>query len=372
MKVLVGLGNPGGKYENNRHNVGFMAIDAIARQYGAVQWRQRFHGQASEVDINRVRYLLLKPATYMNESGRAVCEATRFYKVSPADVIVFHDELDLEPGKLRAKFGGGHAGHNGLKSITAHIGNDYQRIRIGIGHPGQRELVSPYVLSDFAKADRGWLEPMLDAIAAAIPHLVAGDDPKFLNEVARTMRPAPVSRRADPVDARQPAAAEPETAPAKQDPAPKPAEAEPVMEPRPAVSAAEPAPAPVSSPPAMESEPSVQASEAVVPAIAAAGTEPATPEPVEEPRPAVSTPDAAPEPVAATPVVDAQPATQTAGSVAASSAPAAGAEAPKPAADPVPPVREKEPALAGGDDSKADVERAQGIATKLRRWLGRG
>lgn len=236
MKVLVGLGNPGSKYENNRHNVGFMAIDAIARRYGVTQWRQRFHGLTAEIDIDRVRYLLLKPATYMNESGRAVGDATRFYKMSPADVIVFHDELDLEPGKIRAKFGGGHAGHNGLKSITAHVGNDYQRVRIGIGHPGHRDLVSQYVLNDFSRADSEWLDPLLDAIAMAVPHLVAGDDPKFLNEVARAMRPAPVSRKADLAPAaQQPAAAAAiaEPAPAKSEPAPKAPEPE-VMEPRPA------------------------------------------------------------------------------------------------------------------------------------------
>lgn len=317
MKVLVGLGNPGGKYENNRHNVGFMAIDAIARRYGVTQWRQRFHGLAAEVDINRVRYLLLKPATYMNESGRTVGEAARFYKISPADVIVFHDELDLEPGKIRAKFGGGHAGHNGLKSITAHIGNDYQRVRIGIGHPGQRELVSPYVLSDFAKADNAWLEPMLDAIASALPHLVAGDDPKFLNEVARTMRPATVSRKADPAGERQPAAAAPEPAPAKTDPAAASAEPAPVVEPRPAASAPEASAAPAAAASAEEPKPAAQTSEPAAPAAAAS-----------EPRPA-------------------------------------------PAPDPAPPAREKEPAMAGADsDYEAEVERAQGLASKLRKWFG--
>ncbi len=241
MKVLVGLGNAGSKYESNRHNVGFMAIDAIARRYGAVQWRKRFQGLAAEIDINRVRYLLLKPTTYMNESGRSVGEAMRFYKMSPADVIVFHDELDLEPGKVRAKFGGGHAGHNGLKSITAHIGNDYQRVRIGIGHPGHRDLVSHYVLTDFARADSAWLEPMLDSIASAVPHLVAGDDPKFLNEIARAMRPAPAGRKGDPSGEPQPAAAAAAASPPsppKSDPTPAPAQ--PVSEPRPAIKPAEP------------------------------------------------------------------------------------------------------------------------------------
>jgi PTH1 family peptidyl-tRNA hydrolase len=189
MKVLVGLGNPGQKYEGHRHNVGFMAIDAIAKRYNAGPWKKRFQGVAAEVDIGRVRYLLLKPATYMNESGRSVGEAIRFYKMSPADVIVFHDELDLEPGKLRVKFGGGHAGHNGLKSLSAHIGNDYQRVRIGIGHPGHRDAVSGYVLHDFASADRTWLEPLLESIAQAVPSLVAGQDARFLNDVSRVGRP---------------------------------------------------------------------------------------------------------------------------------------------------------------------------------------
>jgi PTH1 family peptidyl-tRNA hydrolase len=233
MKVLVGLGNPGQKYEGHRHNVGFMAIDAIAKRFGAGPWKKRFQGLAAEVDIGRVRYLLLKPATYMNESGRSVGEAIRFYKMSPADVIVFHDELDLEPGKLRVKFGGGHAGHNGLKSISAHIGNDYQRVRIGIGHPGHREAVSGYVLHDFASADRGWLEPLLEAIAQATPQLVAGQDAKFLNDVSRVGRPEKAAGK-------QAKAAVP--APA----APTPAAATP--EPMPAA-AAKPAAAPVSSPP---------------------------------------------------------------------------------------------------------------------------
>jgi PTH1 family peptidyl-tRNA hydrolase len=366
MKVLVGLGNPGSKYENNRHNVGFMAIDAIARRYGVGQWRQRYHGQAVEVDINRVRYLLLNPMTYMNESGRAVGEATRFYKISPADVIVFHDELDLEPGKIRAKFGGGHAGHNGLKSITAHIGNDYQRVRIGIGHPGQRELVSPYVLSDFAKADRAWLEPMLDAMASAVPHLVTGDDPKFLNEVARILRPAPVVRKDDPADERQPAAAVPEPAPAKNDPVATPVERVPVEEPRPAVSTPEAAPAPVVAAPAVEPQPAARNPEPVAPAPVAAA-------PAVELQPAPRNPEAvAPAPVAAAPAVEPQPAPRKPEPVVAS-APVAAAPKPAPASDPVPPVREKEPAMAGGDrNHQAEIDRAQGLATKLRKWFVRG
>jgi PTH1 family peptidyl-tRNA hydrolase len=204
MKILVGLGNPGGEYEQNRHNVGFMAVDAIARRQGAAAWRKRFQGLTAEVEIGRTKCLLLKPQTYMNESGRAVAEAMRFYKVSPADVIVFHDELDLEPGKIRVKTGGGHAGHNGLRSISAHIGNDYARLRIGIGHPGSREAVVHYVLHDFARADREWLETLLPAIAQAVPHLVAGQDARFMNEVARVTRPVPVKADREAAAAPQP------------------------------------------------------------------------------------------------------------------------------------------------------------------------
>ncbi len=197
MKVLVGLGNPGDKYERTRHNVGFMAAEAIAERYGAAQWRKRFQGLAAEVDIGRMRYLILKPATYMNELGRAVSEAIRFYKISPADVIVFHDEIDLEPGKVRVKFGGGHAGHNGLKSISAHIGNDYQRVRIGVGHPGHRDAVVNYVLHEFSRADREWLDPLLTAIAQSASFLVTGQDAKFMNEVARAARPASAGKTAE-------------------------------------------------------------------------------------------------------------------------------------------------------------------------------
>jgi PTH1 family peptidyl-tRNA hydrolase len=250
MKVLVGLGNPGAKYEGHRHNVGFMAIDAIARRYNAGPWKRRFQGAAAEVDIGRVRYLLLKPATYMNESGRSVGEAIRFYKMSPADVIVFHDELDLEPGKLRVKFGGGHAGHNGLKSLSAHIGNDYQRVRIGIGHPGHRDAVSGYVLHDFSSADRTWLEPLLESIAQAVPSLVAGQDARFLNDVSRVGRPdkkaGKGARSAAPA---QPTLPEPASAVAavvaERVEAPKPAPVPPASasQPAPAV-AAQPATAP--------------------------------------------------------------------------------------------------------------------------------
>ncbi len=161
MKLFVGLGNPGAEYAFNRHNVGFMAVDAIASAHNFPAWRKRFQGAACEGKLGRGNVLLLKPGTYMNESGRAVGEAVRFYKLELSDVVVFHDELDLAPGKVRVKTGGGVAGHNGLKSLTAHIGNDYVRVRIGIGHPGSREAVTHHVLSNFLKADRDWLEPLL-------------------------------------------------------------------------------------------------------------------------------------------------------------------------------------------------------------------
>src|SRR5687767_3840507 len=161
MKLFVGLGNPGGEYAFHRHNVGFMAVDAIAASHSFPAWRKRFSGVAAEGKLGGETVLLLKPQTYMNESGRSVGEAIRFYKLDLADVIVFHDELDLAPGKIRVKRGGGVAGHNGLRSLTAHVGNDYWRVRIGIGHPGHRDLVTHHVLRDFAKADRDWLKPLL-------------------------------------------------------------------------------------------------------------------------------------------------------------------------------------------------------------------
>jgi PTH1 family peptidyl-tRNA hydrolase len=187
MKLFVGLGNPGAEHAFNRHNVGFMAVDAIAAAHGFPTWRKRFSGVAAEGRLGREQVLLLKPQTYMNESGRSVREAVRFYKLDLADVIVFHDELDLIPGKVRVKAGGGVAGHNGLRSITAHIGNDYVRVRIGIGHPGSKELVTHWVLNNFVKSDRDWLEPLLAAIAKAAPELAEGANDKFQSFVAHAM-----------------------------------------------------------------------------------------------------------------------------------------------------------------------------------------
>jgi len=188
MKLFVGLGNPGDKYARNRHNVGFMAVERIAAAHGFSPWRRKFQGEVAEGTIAGERVLLLKPMTYMNESGRSVGEAAWFLKIDLADIVVFHDELDLQPGKVRVKTGGGNAGHNGLKSITAHVGNDYVRVRIGIGHPGSKDAVVPYVLNDFAKADYEWLDPLLDAIASAAAHLASGDLDRFQNDVARAQQ----------------------------------------------------------------------------------------------------------------------------------------------------------------------------------------
>lgn len=186
--LLVGLGNPGLRYARNRHNIGFMALDEIARVHRAAPWRARFQGEAAEATIAGERALLLKPLTYMNESGRSVGEAMRFYKLTPADVVVFHDELDLAPAKLRAKRGGGHAGHNGLRSIQAAIGPDFRRIRMGIGHPGDKALVHAHVLGDFAKAEEPWVADLVRACAEACPQILAGDDSRFQNDVALAMQ----------------------------------------------------------------------------------------------------------------------------------------------------------------------------------------
>ena len=198
MKLFVGIGNPGAKYARHRHNVGFMAVERIAARQGFGPWRRRFQGHAADGELDGMKVLLLKPDTYMNESGRAVGEAARFLKLSTSDIVVFHDELDLLPGKLKVKTGGGNAGHNGLRSITAHLDNEYARVRIGIGHPGAKELVQSWVLHDFARADEAWLEPLLDAIADAAPRLAADDAARFLTDVARTLadgEEAPKPRR---------------------------------------------------------------------------------------------------------------------------------------------------------------------------------
>ena len=189
MKLFVGLGNPGAKYAKHRHNIGFMAVDQIASDHGFGPWKSRFQGLATEGRLGSDKVLLLKPGTFMNKSGQSVGEAMRFYKLEPEDVTVFHDELDLAPGKCRVKQGGGHAGHNGLRSIHGHIGEAYGRVRLGIGHPGHKDKVPGYVLHDFAKADEGWLDDLLRGIADGAPYLADGDSGKFMNAVA--MRVAP-------------------------------------------------------------------------------------------------------------------------------------------------------------------------------------
>lgn len=188
MRLLVGLGNPGSRYAGNRHNIGFMAIEAIARRHGFPPWRKRFHGQATEGPLAGERVMLLMPETYMNESGRSVQEAAQFYKVPLADIVVLHDELDLPPGKVRLKTGGGAAGHNGLRSIGAHMGNDFRRVRIGIGHPGIKEMVQHYVLQDFAKAERDWVETLCDVVADNAGLLAKGQDSTFQNKVHLAMQ----------------------------------------------------------------------------------------------------------------------------------------------------------------------------------------
>jgi peptidyl-tRNA hydrolase, PTH1 family len=188
MKLFVGLGNPGRAYAGNRHNIGFMAIDAIARRHKFAPFRARFQGQIAEGAIGRERVILLKPETFMNDSGQSVGEAARYIKIDLPDIIVFHDELDLTPGRLRVKLGGGNAGHNGLRSITEHIGNDYRRVRIGIGHPGDKDRVHDYVLSNFAKGEGPWVEAICEAIAANAEFLAEGQDASFQNKIFLAMR----------------------------------------------------------------------------------------------------------------------------------------------------------------------------------------
>lgn len=190
MKLIVGLGNPGAKYAANRHNVGFMAVERIASDHGFTPWRSRFQGEVCEGRLGEERVALLKPGTFMNLSGQSVGEATRYLKLAPQDVIVLHDELDLAPGKVRLKTGGGHAGHNGLRSLHQHIGEGYRRLRIGIGHPGDKDRVAGYVLSDFAKAEQAGLDDLLRGISDGAAALAAGEDARFMNAVAARVAPA--------------------------------------------------------------------------------------------------------------------------------------------------------------------------------------
>lgn len=221
MLLIVGLGNPGSEYSGNRHNVGFMALDAIHRRHGFGPWRRRFQGDTAEASIGGEKVLLLKPLTYMNESGRSVGEAMRFYKLAPADVLVIHDEVDLPPGKMRMKVGGGSGGHNGLRSITGAIGDAYRRMRIGVGHPGVKEMVPHYVLHDFAKADRDWLAPMLEAIGDNAGLLATGKDSTFANRLHETLGEGRRKPDTKPSSAKKPPVPDATTErPATTDPAP--------------------------------------------------------------------------------------------------------------------------------------------------------
>src|SRR3984893_15307075 len=188
MRLFVGLGNHGAKYAHNRHNIGFMAVDEIVRRHGFAPWRRRFQGETAEGTLDHERVILLRPSTYMNDSGRAVQEAANFFKIAAGEITVFQDELELPPGKVRVKVGGGIAGHNGLRSISSHIGNDYRRVRLGIGHPGIKELVHGYGLSDFAKDDSPWVVALCEAVADNAGLLAAGCDSTFQNKVHLAMQ----------------------------------------------------------------------------------------------------------------------------------------------------------------------------------------
>ncbi|MEM9584324.1 MAG: aminoacyl-tRNA hydrolase [Pseudomonadota bacterium] len=199
MKLFVGLGNPGAKYAGNRHNIGFMALDRIAEDHGFGPWKAKFQGRISEGRLGPEKVVLLKPETFMNLSGQAVGEAMRFYKLDSTDVTVFHDEIDLAPAKLRCKAGGGHAGHNGLRSIHQHIGPAYDRVRMGVGHPGHKDKVPSYVLRDFAKADQDWLDDVLRGVSDGAARLAEGDTGRFLNAVSLRVAPArPSTGKATP------------------------------------------------------------------------------------------------------------------------------------------------------------------------------
>ena len=224
MKLIVGLGNPGTQYENTRHNIGFMAVDRIAQDHGFSPWRSRFQGQSCDGRLGDERVTLLKPQTFMNLSGQSVGEAMRYLKLEPADIIVLHDELDLAPGKLRLKQGGGHAGHNGLRSITQHIGAEFHRVRLGIGHPGRKELVAGFVLHAFAKADQDWLDDLMRGISDGAVALAAGDGARFQNAVANRTAPArngpgekPLQQAPAATPGSMPAATPPSAAPAQPD-----------------------------------------------------------------------------------------------------------------------------------------------------------
>ncbi len=211
MKLFVGLGNPGSGYARNRHNIGFMAMDRIASDHGFGPWKAKFQGEVTEGRLGSDKVLLLKPGTFMNRSGQSVQAAMQFYKLEPADVVVFHDELDLAPGKCRVKQGGGHAGHNGLRSIHGHIGEAYGRVRLGIGHPGHKDAVAGYVLHDFPKADENWLDDLMRGISDGAAQLADGDTGKFMNAVA--LRVAPPRSSTSPAKAEKADVPKPEPKP---------------------------------------------------------------------------------------------------------------------------------------------------------------
>ena len=190
MKLIVGLGNPGAKYARNRHNIGFMALDRIAEDHDFGPWKGKHQGSISEGRFGADRAVLLQPDTFMNNSGLSVQAALRFYKLEPVDLIVLHDEIDLAPGKVKFKIAGGHAGHNGLRSVHAHVGAEYGRVRLGVGHPGHKDRVPSYVLHDFAKADENWLDDVLRGVSDGAPYLATGDGAKFMNAVSMRVAPA--------------------------------------------------------------------------------------------------------------------------------------------------------------------------------------
>lgn len=196
--LFAGLGNPGAKYANTRHNLGFLVAEEIARRHSFQPWRKRHHGSVSRGRLGRTDVMLLKPATFMNRSGVSVSDALRFYKLKPADVTVFYDEIDLAPGKVRVKTGGGAAGHNGVRSVENHIGNGFRRVRIGIGHPGDKNHVESHVLHSFYREEMTWVGPLVDAVADAVPLLAAGDEPGFLNKIALDTKPPRKSAPTEP------------------------------------------------------------------------------------------------------------------------------------------------------------------------------
>lgn len=223
MKLIVGLGNPGAKYARNRHNIGFMAVERIAADHDFGPWKSKHQGSLSEGRFGSTRAVLLRPETFMNKSGDSVAAAMRFYKLEPEDVIVMHDELDLAPGKVKCKMGGGHAGHNGLRSIHSHLGPEYARVRLGIGHPGHKDRVASYVLSDFAKAEAGWLDDVLQGISDGAEYLATGDNARFMNAVSLRTVPArsstgtkgpegPTPPKPAPANVEQPKEEEPQSA----------------------------------------------------------------------------------------------------------------------------------------------------------------